>query len=177
MKKLLVSLTLGLTFTFGLVSTAFADQQLTEYCTQTGGELVPEWTCPATGNIKMGEACKQKNAEGQVMYFNGCSAPEGKYKTLFFKACIIHDLCYHHEPTTSNKSKLDCDNQFLTNMKKICKATNPFSLECGIVAQTFYAAVDNAGNAAFTCSKENVQYPADMDQLPLPSPAPFITNY
>ncbi len=172
MKNLLVNVML----IFGVSTTAFADQQLVEYCTLTGGEIVSEWTCPATGSVKMGEACKQKNAAGQPMYFNGCSAPEGRYKTLFFKACVIHDLCYHHEPATNNKSKADCDNQFLTNMKKICKTTNPFSLECGIVAQTFYAAVDNAGDAAFTCSKENVQYPADMDQLPLPSPAPFITN-
>lgn len=173
MKKLLVSLTLIL----GVSVTAFADQQLVEYCSQTGGEIVPEWTCPATGSVKAGVACKQKNSVGQVMYFNGCSAPEGRYKTLFFKACIIHDLCYHHEPQTNNKSKLDCDNEFLKNMKKICKSTNPLSLECGIVAQTFYAAVDTAGDAAFMCSKENVQYPADMDQLPLPSPTPFITNY
>ncbi|MES2802353.1 MAG: phospholipase A2 [Bdellovibrionota bacterium] len=173
MKNLLVSLTLIL----GVSLAAFANQQLVDYCTQTGGEVVPEWTCPATGSVKMGEACKQKNSSGQEMYFNGCSAPEGKYKNLFFKACIVHDLCYHHEPTTNNKSKADCDNTFLADMKKICKAINPLSLECGIVAQTYYAAVANAGDAAFSCSKENVNYPPSMDQLPLPSPTPFMANY
>ena len=172
MKNLLVSLTLILSFT----SQAYADKQLTDYCVGTGGTVVPEWTCPATGDLKVGEACKQTNSAGQVMYFNGCSAPEGKYKTLFFKACIIHDLCYHHEPQTTGKSKLNCDDQFLVDMKKICKTTNPMSFECGIVAQTFYAAVVNAGESAFMCSKENVPYPPSMDQLPLPSPAPFITN-
>lgn len=170
MKKVLVSLSLIMSVS----SVSFADQQLIEYCLQTGGEVVQEWTCPATGSIRAGEACKQKNGQGQVMYFNGCSAPEGRYKDLFFKACVVHDLCYHHEPATNNKSKVDCDNDFLKNMKKICKATNPFSLECGIVAQTFYAAVANAGDVAFACSKENVQYPSDMDQLPLPSPAPLV---
>ena len=174
MRNLLVSVTLILTITFGLTSTALANQQLVEYCYQTGGEVVPEWTCPATGAIKMGQACKQKNAQGQEMYFNGCSAPEGKYKNLFFKACVIHDLCYHHEPTTNNKSKQDCDDQFLSDMKKICVNTNPLSFECGFVAQTFYAAVDTAGDSAFMCSKENVNYPSDMDQLPLPSPSPWI---
>jgi hypothetical protein len=172
MKNLLV----GLTLIIGVTSSALADQQLVQYCIQTGGEIVQEWTCPATGNIKTGESCKQISADGKSMYFNGCSAPEGKYKTLFFKACIVHDLCYHHEPTTHNKQKADCDNDFLGNMKKICKTTMPFSLECGIVAQSFYAAVDNAGEPAFTCSKENVNYPPGMDQLPLPSPAPWIAN-
>ncbi|AZZ38180.1 hypothetical protein CIK05_15685 [Bdellovibrio sp. qaytius] len=171
MKNLLVSLT----FIFGVTSTAFADQQLTDYCLQTGGEIVSQWTCPANGALHSGETCKQTNTSGQVMYFNGCSAPEGKYKTLFFKACIIHDLCYHHEPQTNGKSKTDCDDQFLANMKQTCKVTNPFNLECGIVAQTFYAAVNTAGDSAFACSKENVKYPSSMDRLPLPSPAPVIT--
>lgn len=173
MKKVLVSLSLIMSVS----SVSLADQQLVNYCLQTGGEVVQEWTCPVTGSLKVGESCRQNNGHGQVMYFNGCSAPEGRYKTLFFKACVIHDLCYHHEPTTNNKSKVDCDTQFLADMKKICKATNPFSLECGIVAQTFYAAVANAGDAAFNCSKENVPYPVDMDKLPLPSPAPFIVNF
>lgn len=157
-----------------VTSSAWADRILRDYCLQTGGEVVQEWTCPATGSLKTGEACKQRNADGGVMYFNGCSAPEGKYKDLFFRACIIHDLCYHHEPQTNGKSKIDCDDDFLKNMKKICKKTNPLSLECGIAAQTFYAAVASAGDTAFRCSKENVQYPTDMDQLPLPSPVPFL---
>ncbi|MCM2352671.1 MAG: phospholipase A2 [Pseudobdellovibrio sp.] len=159
-----------------VTSTTWADQQLVDYCVKTGGEVVQEWTCPATGNLKSGETCKQTNSLGQVMYFNGCSAPEGKYKTLFFKACIIHDLCYHHEPTTNNKSKADCDNQFFTNMKKICKTTGVLNFECSLAAQTFYTAVVKGGEAAFNCSKENVQYPLDMDQLPLPSPTPIIVN-
>lgn len=171
MKHVLVSLSLVLSVS----SVAFADQQLVDYCLQTGGEVVQQWTCPATGNIRTGEVCKQSNSLGQVMYFNGCSAPEGKYKTLFFRACIIHDLCYHHEPTTNNKSKLNCDDQFLANMKKICKTTGVLNFECGLVAQTFYAAVVKGGDAAFSCSKENVQYPTDMDQLPLPSPAPLVS--
>lgn len=157
-----------------VTAAALADQQLVNYCVKTGGEVVQQWTCPATGSIKSGEACKQTNSQGQVMYFNGCSAPEGKYKTLFFKACIIHDLCYHHEPATNNKSKADCDNQFFTNMKKICKTTGVLNIECGLAAQTFYTAVVKGGDTAFSCSKENVQYPQDMDQLPLPSPAPLI---
>lgn len=174
MKSVFVSLSLLLTITFGLTSVTLADQQLVEYCHQTGGEVVPEWICPATGTIKTGEACKQTNTQGQEMYFNGCSAPKGKYKTLFFKACIIHDLCYHHEPTTSNKSKLDCDDQFLNDMNKICVNTDPLSFECGFVAQSFYTAVVKAGDAAFSCSKENVNYPSDMDRLPHPLLAPFF---
>lgn len=170
MKKIFLSLTLVLS-----VSTlAKADQQLVDYCTQTGGEVVQEWTCPATGAVRSGETCKVVNAQNQVMYFNGCSAPDGKYKTLFFKACIVHDLCYHHEPQTNNKSKVDCDSQFLANMKKICKTTNPFSIECTLAAQTFFAAVDKGGDIAFRCSKENVAYPGDMDLLPLPAPAPLV---
>lgn len=171
MKHVLVSLSLILSVS----SVAFADQQLVDYCLQTGGEVVQQWTCPATGSIRTGEACKQTNSLGQVMYFNGCSAPEGKYKTLFFRACIIHDLCYHHEPTTNNKSKSNCDDQFLANMKKICKTTGILNFECGLVAQTFYTAVVKGGDVAFSCSKENVQYPTDMDRLPLPSPAPLVS--
>ena len=174
MKNILVSLMV----TFCVTLSVFADQQLAQYCVQTGGEVVKEWTCPATGTLRIGATCKQKNALGQVMFFNGCSAPGGKYKTFFFKACIIHDLCYHHEPQTNGKSKADCDKQFLTDMKSICNTTNSFnlelSLECGIAAQTFYLAVAKAGDSAFTCSKENVNYPIEMDQLPLPSPVPFF---
>lgn len=171
MKNIFVSLSLII----GLSSTAFADQQLVDYCQQTGGEVVQEWTCPATGTLRTSETCKQTNSQGQVMYFNGCSAPEGKYTNLFFKACIIHDLCYHHEPQTNNKSKADCDNQFLVNMKKICKSVGPFNIECGAAAQTFYAAVAKGGEPAFSCSKEKVSYPTDMDKLPLPSPVPLVS--
>lgn len=170
MKNICVRLLLGLC----LSSVALADQQLVNYCQQTGGEVVSEWTCPATGALRSGDTCKQTNSNGQVMYFNGCSAPPSAYTTLFFKACIVHDLCYHHEPQTNNKSKADCDKQFLSNMKKICRSTEVFNIECEFAAQTFYAAVGAGGEQAFSCSKENVPYPTEMDRLPLPTPAPFV---
>lgn len=158
-----------------LVSTSFADKQLTDYCKLTGGQIISSWTCPVTGYQKTGDTCKQTNSAGQSLYFNGCSAPDSKYKNLFFKACIIHDFCYHHEPQTTGKSKKNCDDQFLENMKKICKTSKPLSLDCGFAAQAFYLAVDQGGDKSFMCSKEKVPYPQNMDQLPWPSPVQFYT--
>lgn len=143
-----------------------AKKQLKEYCSKIGGEIIREWKCPNTLDLRKGEFCRQKNDLGQELVFNGCSAPDGKYKEVFFKACIIHDLCYHHEPVTTGKSKQECDDDFLANMKKVCQQTGGGG-SCQFTAQAYYLAVTKGGETAFWCSKEPVvDYPSDLDQLP-----------
>jgi hypothetical protein len=161
MKSILVTITTLLMF----ASTAIANQSLLSmYCRQIGGKVESFWTCPNTGLTRFGETCVQKNSRGQTLRFNGCSAPNNAFNGIFFKACIIHDLCYHSEPGYSGKSKGNCDQDFKDNMNDIC-AANEYDYMCYFAAQTYFKAVVTGGHIGWWCEKGNAQYPR-IDELP-----------
>lgn len=144
---------------------ATGTSQLTAYCKKTGGQIINRLNCTNSGFTRDGEFCVQKNAQNKFLIFNGCSAPQNSYNAVFFKACIIHDFCYHSEPAVDNKSRTNCDDDFYKNMKKICATQNDSN--CLIAARTYYNGVIVGGGIGWLCLKDDAEYPSDMDQLPM----------
>lgn len=141
-----------------------APSELAYYCKSIGGQIQNAWTCSNSGLPRTGETCVQKNTRGQTLRFNGCSAPNNAFNSIFFKACIVHDLCYHSEPGYSGKSKAHCDQEFKNNMTAICAANN-YDIMCDLAANTYYKSVVVGGHIAWWCEKGNAQYPR-IDELP-----------
>lgn len=128
-------------------------------CQQAGGVILDQWTCPKSGKVRKTKNCLVLDHNSKEMIFNGCSASIGNYGEVFYKACVYHDLCYHHEPTTHGLNKTDCDRQFLTDMIAICKNEAPEDTNCNSNANLFFKAVDIFGGSAWSCSKELADYP------------------
>lgn len=73
---------------------------------------------------------------------NGCSySPDRFGKFNFRPACDAHDRCYGRN---SRVNRLDCDNRFLSDLRRICnntRATNPEKDACRSVTGGYYSAV------------------------------------
>jgi len=135
-----------------------SDEFLIKKCKEIHGEIVNHWTCPYSGDERDDVHCMVKDNEKRPMYFNGCTGAFGKYSEVFFPACVYHDLCYHHEPTSNNLQREDCDSKFYNNMFKICD-TRPKDDDCADAARWYYNAVATFGKNAWICSKEKANYP------------------
>lgn len=163
--KFLATLVLGMT----LASVVLAQADLLgPFCWNGGGKIIDSWTCPNSKRVRSGRMCELTNKQGQKLVFNGCSAPSNPYNDFFFKACLLHDLCYHHEPVSNKKAKEQCDSEFLYNMQTLCVSTNMLDegYWCFFAAQTYYKAVSVGGGlVAWECSKEYADYPQRLDDL------------
>lgn len=150
-------------FIFGAQINAQADI-LRDYCDKVGGIMLSQWTCPNSKQLRHETFCKQINSENKELVFNGCTVAAGRYSEIFFKACLLHDLCYHNEPNVSGKSKTDCDTVFLNNMNKICDTQSSFG--CYSTAKAFHSAVSVGGSNSWNCSKSDAEYPKRLEDLP-----------
>ncbi len=128
-------------------------------CEQESGQLMNQWQCPHSGEIRKGQFCVVKNQNGQNLVFNGCTGSFSDMGDFFFPACVQHDFCYHNEPGHSGKSKKQCDEQFLKNMRTLCDTQGFNSKLCHGQAWSFYKAVSHFGDASWNCSKEKAEYP------------------
>lgn len=148
-----------------LASTAYSAESLKAYCALNGGRLLDQWTCPASGKVRTGSYCVLKNDQEQDLVFNGCTGIDGSYGDLFFKACTLHDFCYHHEPVTSGKSKEECDSKFLKDSLATCNTQGDGRKRCKAMAYSFYLAVKAGGSKSWNCSKIPAQHPTLLEEL------------
>lgn len=128
-------------------------------CSMFGGDLIHQWICPQSGKVRNEDHCLVYDAYSNPMVFNGCSGSFGNYGEVFFQACVYHDFCYHHEPTSNGYSKEDCDSKFLLDMMDICKYEQADDHDCEGSAKWFYRAVDFFGGSSWDCSKQPASYP------------------
>ena len=97
----------------------------------------------------------------------GCSVPDWvtwlhesqrRYRDYFYPSCEQHDYCYRHGAATYGKTRVDCDTEFLEDMREQCSSddwtdfllkiqANP--VECNAVASEFYSAVQLKGADRF----------------------------
>lgn len=146
------------------------NQYLQNYCEKNGGKFISQLTCEESGRVRKEEFCHYQNADQQSLYFNGCNSDnQDGYRIYFFKACLIHDFCYHNEPRVSGKTRKDCDKEFKENMLDICKTdarNGNKHFMCKTMANAYYRAVRLGGEESWRCMKSSFRYPTNMDDLP-----------
>ena len=72
----------------------------------------------------------------------------GKYN--FIRPCTNHDKCYGCEGKKANKSKADCDRDFLRDMKKECKKLSGYwYYDCMLASHVYYGFVVTLGGDAY----------------------------
>jgi hypothetical protein len=137
---------------------------LLNYCLQKGGQVLDTWTCPESKLQRTGPFCKLQDSAGKELIFNGCTNVYGEYGSIFLKACVLHDLCYHNEPASTGKQKADCDQKLYADMMTICTQT-PGEEHCKLVAESFFFTVQQFGDDSWKCSKGSASYPGSMSGL------------
>lgn len=140
----------------------FATEQLDEYCQEKKGIIVKSFTCPKTKLKLPIKTCIYKNKSYDQLFVNGCSGPSGDFGKTFFNACIAHDLCYHHEPSTSGLNQKSCDKVFLNIAVNDCSMyTGEKNKDCRGWARAMYLSLRVIGAPAFHCA----DYPANYKRL------------
>ncbi len=156
MMKLLI--TTLLIFTFN----AHADQ-LNDFCQSVDGEMFKSYKCPKSGLKLPVRTCEYVNNLGDLQFVNGCSGPTGGHKEFFFKACVVHDLCYHHEPSTNGLNRKECDQLFLSTAIVGCEQA-PKKESCIKWAKLMYNSLRVIGGPAFHCA-DNQASTSDYSSL------------
>ena len=159
MKPLILIVTI-----FFLVPVFASAEQTERLCQSLGGTMVDTLQCPNSKKVRDGRFCLVRHEP--LVYFNGCTKVGGKYGSTFYKPCLKHDFCYHHEPATNNLSKKKCDRRFYEDMVDVCAAkgaTEGF-LKCSGVAWAFYQAVKVGGKNSWQCSNSFFDY-SDLDKI------------
>lgn len=169
-RELTVALVAVLGLAMPLAQAKHHNQYLQDYCEKIGGEFIAEFTCPETGKVRKEEFCRFTTVDQQSLYFNGCNSDnQDGYRIYFFKACLVHDSCYHNEPKVSGKSRAECDEDFKNDMLKICKQDERKGNKhfmCKSMARMYYSAVRLKGEESWRCMKNSVRYPTSMEQIP-----------
>ncbi len=131
-------------------------------CAQLGGHVEQGFKCPKTFFRSPAKVCYFDNSYGETLFTDGCTGPTGGHKDLFLPACVQHDLCYHHEPLTSGKTRRQCDDEFLEDLETACiKADN--EKRCRRWAKTMVATLRPFGGLAYKCEDKEVR---EYDILP-----------
>ena len=128
-----------------------------DYCNERNGEILQKYKCPKTKLTFGYRTCEYKNQFNEKQFVNGCSGPSGGHTELFFNACIKHDLCYHHEPSTNGYKRKHCDQLFLTIATNACDAAADLD-KCRNWAKIMYRSLRVVGALAFNSSDEPATY-------------------
>lgn len=136
---------------------AFSQSRLENYCHKIGGQVHKEYTCPKSKLKLKWDFCITQDNQGRELFFDGCTGPSGGHADLLYPACIKHDFCYHHEPTTHGYNQRDCDRQFLDESLSLCQAANDPD-NCRAWARAMYTALRGFGKIAFHCADYEASY-------------------
>jgi hypothetical protein len=141
-----------------LNTAVMATVQLDNLCERNKGTIVKSFTCPKSKLKLPIKTCIYKNKSYDTLFVNGCSGPSGGFGKSFFKACIAHDLCYHHEPSSNGADRKSCDQKFLNIALEECSNfSGDTRKDCRGWAKTMYYSLRVIGLPAFNCA----DYPAD----------------
>lgn len=109
----------------------------------------------------------------KVVFHDGCSGQAlGRPSTnsvsattwgqLFHPACVYHDHCYHHEPSTSGKSQKFCDDRMRSDMYRICDAEYRTKAvartACKKAAATMYSGLRAGGGKHYRFNDTRLPY-------------------
>lgn len=152
MKYSLVSVVFALTVPY-----TFAADILKRHCDEIGGTVVNQFKCPKSKLPLKWNFCLSEDGLGRQLFFDGCTGPSGGHTELFYPACIKHDYCYHHEPSTNGYAQADCDRQFLANTLDLCVQAQD-QTKCRRWAKSMYWGVRMFGKVAYHCADYEASY-------------------
>ncbi len=158
------------TFVFAAIPQS-NEKQLENFCKNKNGTLTKIWTCPLSGKVRDGLFCELKDKSNNLQITNGCTGAYGLGQE-FFKACVLHDFCYHNHGVLDGKTKAGCDDKFLNNMYSLCdqeadQSKNFSRNNCYVLAQqVFYKGVKYFGEDSWKCSNTNTEYPQSIEEIP-----------
>ena len=144
-----------LSFSFFSLKLGASELDLETFCQIKDGEIKEKFKCPKTSFPLLTPVCHFSNSSGQTHFTDGCTGPTGGHRDLFLKSCIAHDLCYHHEPSSSGKTQKDCDLEFRSNLLKACSSAENYEA-CEKWAKTMYSALRIFGSLAYRCDDSSV---------------------
>lgn len=128
-------------------------------CQEVGGKIYKKYKCPKSKLVLPVKTCEFKNDREETLFFNGCSGPSGGFKKLFLKACINHDHCYHHEPSTNGLKQKDCDLRFKNEMIESCyQNAGVKQKKCVNWAKLMYRTLRIVGSIAYHCGDSYAHY-------------------
>ena len=134
-----------------IISFHIRASELENSCAQRNGIIHEGFQCPKSRIYLPLKICRFRNSQGIQQFFDGCTGPTGKYKSIFFESCIKHDLCYHHEPASNGKTRKYCDQLMKNEMHASCIKMAKDIDSCKSAANRLYNAVRVVGLAAFHC--------------------------
>lgn len=140
------------------------EEQVAELCQKFNGRLISQWQCPQSRDVRRGTFCELELPAGHAQVFNGCTGSIAGLSSIFFKACVLHDFCYHNEPAVSGKNRADCDLKFLNDMETLC-AANGDTRGCLRQAETLYGIVRTGGRSSWACAKNQSPYVQSLNDL------------
>lgn len=150
--------------TFFFIPPANASFEVEQFCNKLGGQMEKTPRDCISKNLKFFKSCVLKNNQGETFFFDGCSGPIGKFKKLFLPYCLSHDLCYHHEPATSGKSRKECDLEFRRNLFAVCDRERT-GRKCLNMADSVYHAVRTFGSIPYKCTNTKANYEEIIDKI------------
>lgn len=127
-------------------------------CEDVGGKIKRTYVCPKSKIFLPMKTCEFTPADNITRFFNGCSSITGGHRDIFTPACILHDLCYHHEPATNGMSRKECDREFYTNLRQACNDSARNIKKCKRWAKFLYRGVRTVGWAAYHCANDKAPY-------------------
>jgi hypothetical protein len=121
------------------------------------------YSCDEEGKDLSGKFCVTKEADGPVFFNDGCTMMNDGWAMIFHPACLFHDNCYHNEPATNGRTRLDCDKGFRDRMKLICE-TLPTDDQsgCKSKADGYYRIIagwfPSIANSRYACVNQYAEY-------------------
>lgn len=146
---------------------ALGANSLEDFCSEKEGQILTKYQCPKSRLTLPVKTCEYRNVQGDKLFVNGCTGPSGGFESIFFTACLRHDLCYHHEPATNGLDRKDCDKAFLDSTLKACEnnVTDEKEAEkCRSWANIMFLALRVIGAPAFHCSDSVANYDFDRSR-------------
>ncbi len=137
-----------------IATTSYSFDSLEAACTSYQGQIHTEYQCPKSRLKLPWNFCVFHNTDGIEQFFDGCTGPASDFRPALTPACIQHDLCYHHEPSTSGKTQEECDKEFQSAALEACEniIDNEIKEKCLKWSKTMYISVRAFGAIAYHCA-------------------------
>jgi hypothetical protein len=127
-----------------------------------------QYKYPSGSSWDRGQVCEWTTPDGRTLFEDGCSGQAAggidgvPWGVRFHEACVLHDMCYHHNPSTYGHDQKYCDDQMFDGMKAICRdlygGDAVSHTKCVTAATEMFVALRTAGAKHFAAFDIQVPY-------------------